>query len=137
MKLLMFHCKEFWFRVGKPGLNNKQCPEDMEENFDDCGVIFIHIESKDFENISKSTLKAINNITWYARKTGVKKVILHSFAHLSEDKADPVKAEEIFEAIHNKLKNKNLEVYTTPYGCFLEFRMHVYSTPISRVFKSL
>jgi len=137
MKLLMFHCKEFWFRVGKPGLSNKVCPENEEKKYSNCAVIFIHIEPKDLNNQSKVIRKAINNITWYKRKTMVEVVILHSFAHLSDEKADPEESEEILNLMLEKLKKKINRVDLTPYGCFLEFRMHVFPTPISRVFKNL
>lgn len=137
MKLLMFHCREFWYRVGKPGLSNNICPENKEEKYDNCVVIFIHVEPKDLNEQSKLIRKVINNITWYKRKTMAKTVILHSFAHLSAEKADPVKSEKILNLIFEKLRKKITNLYLTPYGCFLEFRMHVFPTPISRVFKDL
>lgn len=137
MKLLMFHCKVFWYKVGRPGLEGALCSESNEAKYNNCSVVFIHIEPKDVSKSNKVIRKAINNVTWYKRKTGASTIILHSFAHLAEEKADAVDAKKILDAIYTKLKNKIEEVHITPYGCFLEFRMHVFPTPISRVFKSL
>lgn len=137
MRLLMFHCKEFWYTVGRPGLRNRECPVGEEKIYNNCAVIFIHVEPGDVERESRVIRKVINNVTWYARKTRVETIVLHSFAHLSEKKADPEVGEKLLNIIFEKLKRKINNVELTPFGCFLEFRMHVFATPISRVFKVL
>lgn len=137
MKILMFYCKRFWYKVGRKSLAVDSSMLSREWECKDCSVIYIHVEKEDEEKGNSVVQKLVKNIVWHARKTGASTIVLHSFAHLSESKADPEAAKNLIFKAKEKLEKKGFDVHVTPFGYFLEFVLHVYDTPISRVFKSL
>lgn len=137
MKILMLSLSKIWYRVGKISYSKDESLLGKTYEDKDCLLIMIHVESKDQENESKVLRKLVKNITWYSRKVNNKKVILHSFAHLSESKADPEYARKIIDMAKEKLLKKGLDVKTTPFGYFLELEIRIKPEPNARVFKDL
>lgn len=137
MKILMFYCKEFWYRVGRKSLAQDDSLIGTEWSGENCSVIFIHVEAEDETREKSVASKLLKNTVWHARKVNTNCVVLHSFAHLSESKASPDFAKNLIEKVAEKLKQKGFDVHVTPFGYFLEFRIHIYDEPISRVFKSI
>lgn len=130
MKLLMFHTKSFWY---KP--YNSDSSELKETSFDNCLVIFIHIEDSDKDKADVVN-KAVGNIKWLADKNKTDSVVLYSFAHLSTSKSDPKTAHDIIQEISGKLK-KDLTTHIIPFGQFYEFSAHVLGPSLAKVFKDL
>ena len=132
----MFNTEEFWYKTYSKtiekikDITEKQC---IKESL----VIFANVEKEDEEKVRKIINKSTNNIRWLAKKTGRNKIMLHSFAHLSKSKASVEFAKDILKGIEEKLENKGYEVFTTPFGYFLEFRIHVLGESLSKVWKSL
>ena len=125
------------YRVARASYSNDSSLIGKEYECKDCLLIMIHVEEFDKERRNRVLKKLLNNITWYSRKTGNNNIVLHSFAHLSEDKADPEFAMSIMREAEDKLKKKGLNIHTTPFGYFLELEIKIKGDPIARVFKSL
>lgn len=136
MKLLMFNVKEFWYKTFSKTVEGMKDVE-KEENIENAIVVFVNVEKEDEEKAAKIINKTIKNVTWLARKTGRNKIVLHSFAHLSKSKSSVEFAQEIFKSLEGKLKDKGYEVFTTPFGYFLEFRIHVLGESLAKVWKDL
>src|SRR3989338_268209 len=119
MKLLMFYAKEFWY---KPyvGLTDME----KSDNITNAIVAFVHVEEEDNGREEKVVSKAVGNLKWLANKNKTDKIVLHSFAHLSNSKSDPDTANDIIQKISEKLK-RNLTTYIVPFGQFYEFSIHV------------
>jgi len=130
MKLLMFHAEEFWYR---PHLPDE--PEAAKTALPASLVVFIHVEESDKERRDVVD-KAVGNIKWLANKNKVGSIVLHSFAHLSSSKSDPETADEITQAMADKLK-KGLDVHVVPSGQFYEFSIHVLGPSLAKVFKEI
>ena len=130
MKLLMFHTKTFWYKPYNPDSS-----EIEKTSFENCLVIFIHVEETDRDK-SDVVGKAAGNIKWLADKNKTNTVVLHSFAHLSNSKSDPETANEMIQNINEKLK-KNLSAHIVPFGQFYEFSIHVLGPSLAKVFKDL
>jgi len=126
----MFHTKSFWY---KP--DNSDSSEAEKTSFENCLVIFIHVEETD-KNKSDVIDKAVGNIKWLANKNKTNSVVLHSFAHLSNSKSDPETANDIIQKISMKLK-KTKSVHIVPFGQFYEFSVHVLGQSLAKVFKDL
>lgn len=136
MKLLMFDTNEFWYKTFSKTVELAvTC--DKEEFTKDSLVIFINVEKEDEIRKDKIVKKAVDNICWLAKKTDRKKVVLHSFGHLSESKSGIEFAEEAIKAIKDRLAQKGLEASMTPFGYFLEFKIHVKGESLAKVFKDL
>ncbi|HAU99086.1 MAG: Threonyl-tRNA synthetase editing domain protein [Candidatus Beckwithbacteria bacterium GW2011_GWB1_47_15] len=130
MKLLMFHTKKFLY---KPFISDSAGSE--KTTLENSLVAFIHVEENDKEK-SDIINKAVGNIKWLANKNNTNTVVLHSFAHLSNNKSDPETANDLIQKISEKLK-KSLTTHIVPFGQFYEFSMHVMGPSLAKVFKDL
>jgi len=136
MKLLMFDTHEFWYKPFSKTVEHAETAK-REEQFSDSLVIFINVEKEDEIQNDKTIRKAVDNICWLAKKTGRKKVVLHSFAHLSESKSSVEFAGTALRSIRDRLEAKGLDAAITPFGYFLEFKIHVKGESLAKVWKSL
>ena len=105
------------------------------KEYNDVQIAFIQVEKEDEEKIP--TKKFINFVKWLSRKNEFKTIILHSFGHLSESKADPEFTLEVLNLFEEKLKNAGFEVYQTPFGYFLDLDIKAPGYSLARVFKSM
>jgi len=131
MKLLMFDTNEFWYKTFDKTLDHVDTV-DTEVSVRDALVIFINVEKEDETQRDKIVKKAVENICWLTRKTGRNRVVLHSFAHLSDSKSSVTFAEEAFRLIMDALNAKGRETHMTPFGYFLEFKIYVRGNPWRR-----
>ena len=136
MKILMFNTKEFGFKTFSKTIETAKADE-KEETIKDSIVVFINVEKEDEAKMNEIVEKAVGNITWLAKKLDRNEIVLHSFAHLSDSKSSPEFAEDVIRDIKDKLENKNYETLVTPFGYFLEFRIHVLGESLAKVFKSI
>lgn len=130
MKLLMFHAKEFWYKPYNP-----DSAETEKTVVNDCIVTFIHVEEPDKDN-KDIVDKTVGNIKWLSNKNKSDRVVLHSFAHLSNSRSDPETANNLIQDIGEKLK-KSLVVHIVPFGQFYEFSIHVLGPSLAKVFKDI
>ncbi|MEM7261670.1 MAG: threonyl-tRNA synthetase editing domain-containing protein [Planctomycetota bacterium] len=138
MKLLMFQVREFWFRTHTRNLESEEEREEEGGLPDGGGLLaWVQVESGDPGDRAGVVRKAIKTIKWLARKHDVERIVLHSFAHLSDDRAEPEEAAGFLEAMAERLSSVGFEVTQTPWGYFNEFRMHVEGPGLAKVFKSI
>ena len=77
----------------------------------------------------------IKNLKWAARKNETKKIVLHSFTHLSESKASSEMTKQLLDNSEKRLKEAKYEVYQTPFGYFLDLDVKTPGNPLARLFK--
>ncbi len=136
MKLLMIYADLFGYKTAKKGWQD--APDlDEEKKIENALVAFIHLEKEDEEKLSSVETKMIKQIKWASRKNGTEKIILHSFAHLSESKANPSLIKELFDNAETRLKNSGFEVYQTPFGYFLDLEFKAPGHSMARIFKDI
>lgn len=132
----MFDTNDFWYKTFSKTIDSAETC-DREESKTDSLVIFINVEKEDESQKDKVVKKAVNNISWLAKKTDREKVVLHSFGHLSESKSSIDFADDAIKTIKNKLTAKGFETSMTPFGYFFEFKIHVKGESLAKVWKSL
>lgn len=128
MRLLMFHVENFWYRLN-------ELEEDEGKHFDESILVWIHSESADEQNHAGVLRKMVKNIRWLANKVDCASIILHPFAHLDDDKANPRFADEIIEETASRLVGRDYEVHIVPFGHFTEFSVHAKGPSLGKVFK--
>ncbi|RLD34616.1 MAG: hypothetical protein DRJ02_11210 [Bacteroidetes bacterium] len=135
MKLLMIYCDKFAF---SPTTRTLEEFEEVTEGnvFESALVAFIHAEEKDMEDIKGTETKMVKNLKWAAKKNNTRYVILHSFAHLSESKADPHFTKELFDRVEARMKNADYKCDQTPFGYFLDLQVQAPGVSQARIFKS-
>ncbi|HET8687216.1 MAG TPA: threonyl-tRNA synthetase editing domain-containing protein [Methanosarcina sp.] len=82
----MFDTDDFWYKTFSKTVETAETC-DREELATDSLVIFMNVEKEDEAQKDKVVRKAVNNISWLAKKADRNKVVLHSFGHLSENKS--------------------------------------------------
>ncbi|UBM61448.1 threonyl-tRNA synthetase editing domain-containing protein [Candidatus Sulfidibacterium hydrothermale] len=135
MKLLMIYCERFAYKPVNKSLSD--FPDITEGGvFEDALVAFIQTEEQDMQNSKPVETKLVKNLKWGAKKNNTRKVVLHSFAHLSESKADPHFTKELFDAAEARMKNADYECEQTPFGYFLDIDVKAPGISQARIFKS-
>jgi len=135
MKLLMIYCNRFAY---EPVSKTLEDFPDIEESavYEDALVAFIQTEEADMQNMKAVETKLVKNLKWGAKKNGTREVVLHSFAHLSESKAEPHFTKELFDLAEARMKNAAYECVQTPFGYFLDIDVKAPGVSQARIFKS-
>ena len=136
MKLLMIYMDKFAYNVTTKTLDEFEDKSGRKE-FKDLLVAFTQAEKEDEEDIPKKVKKLIKSIKWAAGKNKTKKIVLHSFAHLSSSKSDPKIAKEILDKAEERLANVGFEVEQTPFGYFLDLEVSAPGVSQARIFQDL
>jgi hypothetical protein len=135
MKLLMIYASEFTYTPNLKSLD--EADEIIEgKSIKDALVGFIHIEKEDEERAKSVERSLVNNLKWGARKNNTKNIVIHSFAHLSESKADPAFSKDFLDKIEKRIANTDYNAFQTPWGYFLNLDVKAPGESLARVFKS-
>ncbi|MBN2214714.1 MAG: threonyl-tRNA synthetase editing domain-containing protein [Bacteroidales bacterium] len=136
MKILFIYCKEFGYTPTVKTVEN--APDNSaSEQYRNVQVAFIHVEQEDIERYKEVEKKLVKNLKWICGKNQAKEIVLHSFAHLSESKADPEFTEPFFNNVEERMKNAGYDVYQTPFGYFLDLQIDAPGFSLARVFKKI
>lgn len=135
MKLLIWYCSKFAYTPSKKTLDDADEVHGRVE-WKDSVVAFIQAESRDVEDAQNIQKKVLKNLKWAAGKNDTRSVILHSFAHLSDSKADPAFTKTLFNKLQQRLESADYQVGQTPFGWFLDLQMEAPGRSLARVFKS-
>jgi len=133
MRVLFWYCDDFDWTPAIKTLPDVPEAEPAENR--NTVVAFVHIEPKDVEAGSASETKLVKNAKWLARKWETPRIILHSFTHLGQEKADPENARALLDRTKERLENTGYSVDQTPYGYFLDLKIKAPGHPLARVYK--
>lgn len=137
MKVLVIYTKRFAY---VPAVKNSEQASDNVQpaEFADCIAAFIQVEADDEEkDLLSREKKLVNHLKWCLRKNNTQKVVLHSFAHLSESKASYEFTYKIFCAAETRLQNAGYETAQTPFGYFLDLDIQAPGFSLARIWSSL
>jgi len=133
MRILLWYCEKFAWNPAIKTLED--VPEAFPGDYQQAIVAFIHIEPKDVQEGSSAPKKLLKNLKWLAKKWDSNNIILHSFTHLGEEKAEPKQALAILEYVEERLIAVEYNVCQTPYGYFLDLDMQAKGHPLARIYK--
>ena len=135
MKLLLIYCSRFAYTPAVKVLDDAS-DEVAAGEYENILTAFIQAEAGDEEDLKGVEKKLVKNLKWAAGKNNTRKVMLHSFAHLSDSKASPEFTSELFGKAMERMKNADYEVFTTPFGYFLDLDIQAPGFSLARIFKS-
>lgn len=98
-------------------------------------VAFIHVEPRDTEAGSSAETKLVKNAKWLARKWAVETILLHSFTHLGEEKADADAAAALIARAADRLGTAGYEARQTAYGHYNDLFIQAQGHPLARIYK--
>jgi len=136
MKLLIIYANKFAYKTSLKSLES--APDIAEQKIIENAVVgFIHVEEKDELNLSNVETKLIKNLKWAAKKNNTERIVLHSFTHLSENKASSEITRQLLDNSEQRLKKADYEIYQTPFGYFLDLDVKAPGYPLARLFKDI
>ncbi len=135
MKLLLFQAQHFYWKSFSKTLDDV-LEQDVAQTVEDTIVVFLHAEAED-ETKAKLETKVVKNIKWLANKRQFKKIVLHSFTHLSGSTASSDFAQNLLNSLDQRLTNTGYQVWQTPFGYFCEWNLSVYGDSLAKVFKEI
>ena len=133
MRLLLWYCDRFAWNPSMRTLEH--APDAKPMSHEQTVVAFIHIEPSDVVDGSSAETKLVKNAKWLARKWETTKIVLHSFTHLGEQKADPEAAKELIDRVQKRLETAGYMAVQTPYGYFNDLSMDAPGHPLARIYK--
>ena len=133
MRVLFWYCDAFAWNPTLKTLDD--APDAIPGGGSTCIAAFIHVEPQDVINGGSAETKLVKNAKWLARKWDTKRIVLHSFNHLGEAKADPEAAKALIDRVQVRLKNAAYTPEQTPYGYFNDLSIQAPGHPLARVFK--
>lgn len=137
MKVLVMYVKRFAYKTAEKNLD---CEADRDESheFQDAILAFIQVEEKDEEkDLASREKKLVNHLKWTARKNKANRIVLHSFAHLSESKASVDFTKALFDQAEKRLQNAGYETAQTPFGYFLDLQIDAPGFSLARIWADL
>lgn len=133
MRALFWFCERF---AWTPTLKTlEEAPDAAPDERSRAVVAFIHVEPGDVAEGSSAETKLVKNAKWVARKWEVQEVVLHSFTHLGEAKADPEAAKALMDRAAERLNAAGYTAVQTPYGYFNDLSIEAPGHPLARIFK--
>ena len=131
----MIYCHRFGYKTSVKALEDHPDIDEQKE-YENILVGFIQVEAEDETNFSNAATKSVKNLKWAARKNETERIMLHSFAHLSDSKASPEITAQFFENAFQRLTDANYETFETPFGYYLDLDIDAPGNPLTRLFKS-
>lgn len=136
MKLLIIYADRFSYKTTLKTLESED-DRDEERTIENALVGFIHVEPQDEERGSAVETHLIKLLKWAARKNDTKRIVLHSFAHLAEEKGSPEFTKKLLNNAQERLVKSDYEAMQTPFGFFLDLHVDAPGHPLARIFKSI
>ena len=138
MKLLVFLTESFQYEACEAASPlAAESPEPGNDRVEGAVVAFIQCEPRDEERGEAVLKQAVKYFRWFARKRGTERLVLHSFAHLADERSSPEFARDLLQSLGNRLEGHGFEVHHTPFGWSLEWTMSVQGHGYAKTFKSL
>ena len=115
-----------------------ETPEiDESRAIENCLVGLIQVEAEDETDPAYVETKLVKNLKWAARKNDTNRVIIHTFAHLSDSKASVEISKQILDNAAERMKNADYEVIQTPFGYFFDLNFKAPGKSLARIFKNI
>lgn len=133
MRVLFWYCERFNWTPAMKTLED--VPDAGPAENEKTVAAFVHVEPKDTDDSSSAETKLVKNAKWIARKWEVTQIILHSFTHLGEEKAEPEQAKALLDRAQKRLEGAGYAAVQTPYGYFLDLEIKAQGHPLARIYK--
>lgn len=103
----------------------------------DALVAFLSVEPRDLADEAHAIRACAKHLKWMAGKRGLTRAVLHSFAHLGGEPAEPARVVALLEALAARLRAVGYEVLQTPFGYSCAWELAVFGEPLAKVWKEL
>ncbi len=133
MRTLLFYAENYTWRDSKKDDQGEYLyPDDTITN----GIVaFVHVEPDDNDPEKSIMPRLLKQIKQTAKRWDTETIVLYSFAHLGEVKAEPNQAKSMVKKINKRLSKVGFTVLCTPYLSYVDFALTTPGAPNSRVYR--
>ena len=135
MRMLTYQARHFAWQPFQKTLETAPSIDEGGEAHD-AVVAWIHAEIQDPDDDSRVVRHCLKHIKWIANNKSLKTIVLHSFAHLGGDTANPDDARAYIDKLANRLTHTGYEVRQTPFGWFCAWSLSIYGDSMAKVYKA-
>jgi hypothetical protein len=105
VKILIFLAETFEYQASERSSPLAgEPPQPAHDAVEDAIVAFIQCEPRDEDRGDAALKQAVKYFRWFARKRGVQRLVLHSFAHLGEERSSPEFARDLLAALGHPVR---------------------------------
>lgn len=136
MRLLIWHVNSFSSTVtqkGRSPLVEAVPPGERTTAVGEALLVLASVERGDERAPELVAGGAASEIDALARQLKVGTVVLHSFAHLFAELAEPATAVQVLDLVRARLEQQGYAVRRTPFGWFNTLEIKAKGHPLSRV----
>lgn len=134
MRVLYWYCDRI---AWTPTMKTVEGAPDAEPGMRERVVAaFVHVEPPDVKADSTAETKLVKNAKWLARKWETRTILLHSFTHLGDEKAEPISAGDLLSRAEQRLTKAGYDASQTPYGYFNSLELRAPGHPLARIYKA-
>lgn len=140
MRLLMLHSDYFRYECVQKTPFSEEVDEGGRRGYvkEPVLVVLISSEKKDEGSPPEVARKAVEAILDIAGRVKASNIVLHSFAHLSDELSSPNVAKVVIDEMEKILASKGgYRVLKTPFGWRDTFELRVKGHPISKVYRKV
>lgn len=140
MRLLIWHVDSFSSTItqkGRSPLVEAVSPEERTTAVGEALLVLASVERGDERAPEVVAGAAAGEIDALARQLKVRTVVLHSFAHLFAELAEPATAVQVLELVRARLEQQGYAVTRTPFGWFNTLEIKAKGHPLSRVARTV
>ncbi|MCS6804933.1 MAG: threonyl-tRNA synthetase editing domain-containing protein [Blastocatellia bacterium] len=138
MRMLMIHVDAFRSELTEKG-RSKLIEEPIERvvAVEEAIVILTAVEKSDESNPTLVVQRAAQEIETIARQLKVSTLVVHSFAHLFAELANPTVAVDVLKELASTLAARGFTTYRSPFGWFNTLEIKAKGHPLSRIARTI
>lgn len=135
MRVLQLHCSNFSYEVKKETPVAEQPPNPRTESLENVLVCLTCFEKQDEGNMEEILKAYVENIKVDTGRIGTKRVLIHPYAHLSEQLGSPRLAKEFLKKLQEALLAEGLEAHRSPFGWYKSFTLTNIGHPLAEAYR--
>ena len=134
MRLLILHVDRFAYTVTDPTRSRLREPlGERTHAVVEALVALASVEREDEADPVEVARLAAGELEGLARQLGVRRLVLHRFAHLFGEQSAPGVAVAVLDGVKEQLLGAGFEVHRSPFGWFTRWDLQAKGHPLSRV----
>lgn len=134
MKILQLDVNKIEFEPIEPEAKSYESAEKKSVGITDALVMLVAVEKGDTEEYAK---RAVRESAAFARKQGLKKLVIYPFAHLSSNLESPKEAMAMLELMRDfARKEEGIEVISAPFGWNKRLSLMIKGHPLAEQSRS-
>ncbi len=134
MKVLQLDVNKIEFEPIEPEASSYESAEKKTVDITDALVMLVAVENGDTEEYAR---KAVGDSIAFAKKQGIRKLVIYPFAHLSSNLESPKEAMAMLELMKAAaIEDKGIEVLSAPFGWNKRLNLMIKGHPLAEQSRS-